>query len=214
MFCTLLSLSLPLSEHPSASGRDLFLVPWGEYSRGVIDCATYIGELPAQPWPPLSPLPAVSVFPGSVMSPTKGKLISQMASRHPTSFVTDHGGGKQDDEIAYHIAALKLALQLEAATSLPVSVFPYSQHLCNNKSMMVFKVLQNLNASPEGPINYTSLLFTLSEDRTLVVHSVRTVAASLLGNWKAPPSPPTEYGLFILMLHTQRLMIYIARQSI
>lgn len=58
------------------------------------------------------------------MSPTKSKLISQMASRHPTSFVTDHGGGKQDDEIAHHIAALKLALQLEAATSLPVSVFP------------------------------------------------------------------------------------------
>lgn len=90
-----------------------------------MNCATYIGELPAQPWQPLSPLLAVFVFPGSVMLPTKSKLISQIVSRHPTSCVTDHGGGKQDDE---------MAIQLEAAT-LPVSVFHFTLHLSSRCSL-------------------------------------------------------------------------------
>lgn len=67
MTCTLLSLSLPLSERLLASVRDLVWCPSGEYSRGVMEYRTYIVELPAQPWQPLSPLPAASVFPGSVM---------------------------------------------------------------------------------------------------------------------------------------------------
>lgn len=46
--------------------------------------------------------------------------------------------------------------------------------------MTLFKLLQNSNASPEGPVHYTYLLFTVSEDWKLVVHSVRTVGASCL----------------------------------